>query len=113
TPASVRSQMIAVEHIRISSRRSFAEVRRKLEGAVPKLDTGIAEALGSGDRKRAKDYEDNGPKLSIFGERDHGALLQIAGHQHATPPDRWITKALLRGAATYPLGYAVLHQADT
>jgi uncharacterized protein (DUF302 family) len=79
TPASVRSQTIAVEHIRISSGRSFAEVRRKLEGTVPKLDTGIAEVLRSGDLKRAKDYEDNGPKLSIFGERDHGALLQIAG----------------------------------
>jgi hypothetical protein len=79
TPPSVRSQTIAVEHIRISSGRSFAEVRRKLEGTIPKLDTGIAEVLRSGDLKRAKDYEDNGPKLSIFGERDHGALLQIAG----------------------------------
>jgi uncharacterized protein (DUF302 family) len=79
TPASITSHKIAVEHIRISSGRSFAEVRRKLEDTVPKLDTGIAEALHSGDQKRAKDYEDNGPRLSIFGERDHGALLQIAG----------------------------------
>jgi uncharacterized protein (DUF302 family) len=78
-PASITSQTITVEHIRISSERSFAEVRRRLEGTVPKLDTGIAEALRSGDQKRAKDYEDNGPRLSIFGERDHGALLQIAG----------------------------------
>jgi hypothetical protein len=76
---SVTSQTIAVEHIRISSRWPFAEVRRKLEGHVPKLDTGIAEALRSGDHERAKDYEDNGPKLSIFGERDHGALLQVWG----------------------------------
>jgi len=79
TRASVTSQTIAVAHIRISSGRSFAEVRRKLEDTVPKLDTGIAEALRSGDRKRAKDYEDNGPRLSNFHERDHGALLQIAG----------------------------------
>jgi hypothetical protein len=77
--AFITSQTIAVEHIRISSERSFAEVRRKLEGTVPKLDTGIAEALRSGDQKHARDYEDNGPRLSIFGERDHGALLQIAG----------------------------------
>ena len=63
TQASVTSQTIVVEHIRISSGRSFAEVRRKLEGTVPKLDTGIAEALRSGDQKRAKDYEENGPKL--------------------------------------------------
>jgi hypothetical protein len=43
----VKSRTIAVEHIRISSERPFAEVRRKLEGTVPKLDTSIAEALGS------------------------------------------------------------------
>jgi uncharacterized protein (DUF302 family) len=79
TPASIRSQSIAVEHIRISSGRPFAEVRRKLEATVPKLDTGIGEALSRGDQKRAQDYEANGPKLSIFGERDHGALLQISG----------------------------------
>jgi hypothetical protein len=79
TPASTTSQTIAVEHIRISSGWPFAEVRRKLEGTVPKLDIGNAEALRSGDHERAKDYEENGPKLSIFGERDHGALLQIAG----------------------------------
>jgi len=30
-------------------------------------------------QRRAKDYEENGPKLSIFGERNHGALLQIVG----------------------------------
>jgi|SRR5712664_2146413 len=75
----ITSQTIAVEHIKISSGRPFAEVRRKLEGTVPTLDTGIAEALRSGDQKRAKDYGDNGPRLSIFGQRDHGALLQIAG----------------------------------
>lgn len=75
------SRTIAVEHVTISSGRPFAEVRLKLEGTVPKLDTGIAQALGSGDQKRAKDYEENGPKLSIFLERDHGALLQIMGRR--------------------------------
>jgi hypothetical protein len=52
--AFITSQTIAVEHIRISSERSFAEVRRKLEDTVPKRDTGIAEALRSGDQKRAR-----------------------------------------------------------
>ena len=70
---------IAVEHIRVSSARPLEQVRQKLEATLPKLDTSIAEALGSGDQKRAKDYEENGPKLSIFVERDHGALLEIAG----------------------------------
>jgi uncharacterized protein (DUF302 family) len=77
--ASVTSRTIAVEHIRISSGRPFSEVRRKLERTVLMLDKGIAETLSSGDQKRAKDYEENGPKLSIFLVRDHGALLRIAG----------------------------------
>ena len=79
--ASVTSKTIAVEHIRMASERPFAEVRRKLEDTVPKLDAAIAEALTSGDQKRAKDYEENGPKLSIFEQRDHGSLLQIAGRR--------------------------------
>ena len=77
----ITSRTIAVEHIRISSGRPFAEVRRKLEGTVPKLDTDIAEALAGGDRQRAKQYEDDGPRLSIFEERDHGSLLQIWGRR--------------------------------
>jgi hypothetical protein len=81
TQASITSQTIAVEHIRISTGRPFAEVRRKLESTVPRLDTAIAEALARGDQERAKDYEESGPKLSIFEVRDHGALLQIAGRR--------------------------------
>ena len=70
---------IAVEHIKISSERSFEEVRRRLETSLPKLDASIAEALRRGDQKRATDYEKNGPKLSIFEERDHGSLLKTFG----------------------------------
>jgi hypothetical protein len=77
--ATFASQTIAVEHIKISSERSFAEVRRRLEGALPKLEASIAQALRSGDQKRAMEYEKNGPKLSIFEQRDHGALLQTFG----------------------------------
>src|SRR5262249_34325115 len=40
------SQTIAVEHIKISSERSFDEVRRRLEATLPRLDASIAEALG-------------------------------------------------------------------
>jgi hypothetical protein len=86
TKISVTSRTIAVEHIRISSGRPFAEVRRRLEGAVPRLDAGIAAALASGDQKRAKDYEEKGPKLSIFEVRDHGVLLEIAGNRRNALP---------------------------
>jgi Domain of unknown function DUF302 len=77
--ASITSRTIAVEHIKISSDRPFAEVRRKLEDSVPRLDPSISEAPARGDQKRAQDYDQNGPKLSIFLAREHGALLQIAG----------------------------------
>jgi uncharacterized protein (DUF302 family) len=79
TQPTVTSRTIAVEHIRIASGRPFAEVRQRLESAVPELDPSIAEALARGDQERAQAYHDNGPKLSIFLARDHGALLQIAG----------------------------------
>jgi hypothetical protein len=75
------TQVIAVEHIKISSERSFAEVRRRLEGTLPKLEASVAQVLRSGDQKRAMEYEENGPKLSIFEERDHGALLQTFGRR--------------------------------
>src|SRR5215471_1477776 len=79
--ANFACQTIAVEHVKISSERSFTEVRRKLEDTLPKLDASIAEVLRSGDQKRATEYEANGPKLSIFEERDHGSLLQAFGRR--------------------------------
>ena len=79
TQATFTSRTIAVEHIKISSERSFADVRRRLEGTLSKLDASLVEALRSGDQKRARAYEETGPKLSIFEERDYGALLQIFG----------------------------------
>jgi hypothetical protein len=79
TQATFASKTITVEHIRISSERSFAEARLRLEDVLPKLDVSIAEVLRTGDQKRAKDYEEKGPRLSIFEKRDHGALLQIFG----------------------------------
>src|SRR5262249_19303800 len=77
--AMFASQTIAVEHVKISSERSFSEVRQRLEDTLPELDASIAEVLRSGDQKRATEYEENGPKLSIFEERDHGSLLQAFG----------------------------------
>jgi uncharacterized protein (DUF302 family) len=75
----ISSHTIAIDHIEIRSKRPFDEVRRKLEETVPQLDPTIAAALKEGDQARAQDYGDDGPKLSIFLVRDHGALLQIAG----------------------------------
>jgi hypothetical protein len=70
---------IGVEHIRIESTKSFAEVRAALERNVPSLDPTLVKALAGGDVERANREKQQGPELSIFGVRDHGALLAIAG----------------------------------
>jgi uncharacterized protein (DUF302 family) len=75
------STAVNVEHIKIASQRPFAEVRAAIETSVPKLDTHIATALREGDTGRARDYDECGPALSIFQQRDHGSLLEIAGHR--------------------------------
>lgn len=77
--AIITSRTIMVEHIRISSALPFAEVRRKLQAALPPRDPDIVAALRSGDKDRVRDYEENGPTFLLEQELDHGALLQIAG----------------------------------
>lgn len=76
---SISSQTIAIDHIELRSIRPFDEVRRRLEETIPQLDQTIMTTLNKGDLAGAQDYDDHGPKLSIFLIRDHGALLQITG----------------------------------
>ena len=73
------NQTIAVEHIRIESVKSFADVRAALERTVPHLDPSLVKALDAGDVARAIQEKKEGPELSIFQSRDHGAILQIDG----------------------------------
>jgi uncharacterized protein (DUF302 family) len=77
-PAMIK-QTIIVEHIRIESAKSFADVRAALERSVPHLDPSLVKALDDGDVERADREKKEGPELSIFQVRDHGALLKIAG----------------------------------
>jgi uncharacterized protein (DUF302 family) len=80
----VTSRTITAEHITISSSLTFAEARRKLEEGTPKLDLNIVDYLGRGDEEKVRSYEQAGPALSIFLDRDHGALLKIyAQHSNA------------------------------
>jgi hypothetical protein len=72
-------QTIAVEHVRIESAKSFADVRVALERTVPQLDPSLLKALGDGDVERVSREKKEGADLSIFLIRDHGALLKIAG----------------------------------
>ena len=70
---------IVIEHIRIESAKPFADVRAALERTLPRLDPSLLNALGEGDAERVSREEKEGPELSIFLVRDHGALLKIAG----------------------------------
>src|SRR5258705_2082299 len=75
---TMTKQTIALEHIRIESTKSFADVRAALERSVPHLDPGLVKALDDGDVARADREKKEGAELSIFQVRDHGALLKIA-----------------------------------
>ncbi len=79
--AKVTSRPITIEHVSITSKRPFAEVRAAIEADLPKLDTNIQVLLSNGDQEGIKTYEAYGPKLSMFLERDHGELLAIAGRK--------------------------------
>jgi hypothetical protein len=76
---NMTKQTIAVEHVRIESAKPFADVRAALERTVPRLDPSLLTALGEGDLERAAREKKEGPELSIFLVRDHGALLKTAG----------------------------------
>jgi uncharacterized protein (DUF302 family) len=75
----ITKETIAIEHVRVESAKSFAEVRAALERTVPQLDPSLVRALGEGDVERVSKEKKEGSELSIFLIRDHGALLKIAG----------------------------------
>ncbi len=70
---------VTVEHVTIRSSNSFDAVRAALEALVPRLDDGFWTLLRYGLIDRARQELEAAAPLSIFGSRDHGALLAIAG----------------------------------
>jgi uncharacterized protein (DUF302 family) len=70
---------ITVEHVTIHSNNSFAAVKANLESLVPALDGGFWTLLRFGLADRAREELEAAPALSIFGSRDHGVLLAVAG----------------------------------
>ena len=112
-------ETISVEHIRIESAKSFADVRAGLERSVPQLDPGLVKALVDGDVARARREKEQGPELSIFEVRDHGALLKTAGNvRHALQYDigNPVTASLMTryqlAAALYAPIRVVLYEND-
>ena len=72
-------EKITVEHVTIRSSNTFDAVRAALEALVPRLDDGFSTLLRFGLIDRARQELEAAATLSIFGNRDHGALLAIAG----------------------------------
>jgi hypothetical protein len=72
-------EKVTIEHITIQSSNGFATVRAALEALVPRLDDGFLTLLRFGLIDRARQELEAAATLSIFGHRDHGALLAIAG----------------------------------
>ncbi|HLK83710.1 MAG TPA: DUF302 domain-containing protein [Xanthobacteraceae bacterium] len=82
------SKVISVEHVTIHSGKAFDAVRTKLEGLLPRIDDGIFTLLRYGEAARALRELEKSPPLSIFGLRDHGALLAVANlHRRAIQYD--------------------------
>jgi uncharacterized protein (DUF302 family) len=81
TSRSVNTTTLFVEHVTIPSQKSFESVRERLESPVPRIDDGIFVLLRHGEAERARRELEQSPTLSIFGSRDHGALLKIHGLQ--------------------------------
>ena len=52
--------------------------RAAIERSVPSLDPGLVKALDDGDVERADREKNEGPELSLFQVRSHGAVLKIA-----------------------------------
>ncbi len=72
-------EKITVEHVTIRSSKTFPAARAALEARVPRLDDGFLTLLRFGLVDRARQELEAAATLSIFGHRDHGALLAIAG----------------------------------
>jgi uncharacterized protein (DUF302 family) len=77
--STIDIQKIQVEHVTIRSTKGFDAVRSHLEGLVPRIDDGIFTLLRYRETARALRELEALPALSIFGFRDHGAAVQVAG----------------------------------
>jgi uncharacterized protein (DUF302 family) len=79
THALYSARANTVERVTISSTKPFEDVRAKLATLAPRIDDGIFTLLRYGESPRALRELEACPPLTIFGQRDHGALLAIAG----------------------------------
>ncbi|KQS74270.1 hypothetical protein ASG32_27605 [Methylobacterium sp. Leaf361] len=77
----ISSVPVTTEHVTIRSAKPFEAVRAALEAAVPLIDNAYVQLLAAGKVDAARDLLWKQAPLSIFGTRNHGQLLQVAGLQ--------------------------------
>jgi len=77
----ISSVPITTEHVTIRSAKPFEAVRAALEAALPSIDNAYVQLLAAGKVDAARDLLGKQAPLSIFGTRNHGRLLQVAGLQ--------------------------------
>ncbi len=73
------STPVQIEHVTLTGSALFERVVAALRARVPALDGSYQAALASGDVGAARAALERLAPLSIFGARDHGQLLRIAG----------------------------------
>src|SRR5215469_6165853 len=73
------SRKIEVEHIVLDSPKPFAQVRAKLEAAIPLLDKDVASLLRLGLSDALRSRLETLQGLYVFLKRDHGALVGLHG----------------------------------
>jgi uncharacterized protein (DUF302 family) len=74
---TVTRRTLQVEHVRIDSTKTFAEVEAALDDSVPQIELSVNAALAGVEQGAT--VSELRPKLFIFLKRDHGALLQVTG----------------------------------
>lgn len=79
TSPTIHTTTVAIEHVVMRSTLPFEDVRQALERTIARIDDGIFTLLRYGETRRALAELEAMPALMIFGMRDHGALLGIAG----------------------------------
>jgi uncharacterized protein (DUF302 family) len=75
----ITQNTISILHVTIASEKPFEQVKETLESLVPRLDEAVFLLLRESKGEQALRKLEEGPALAIFGFRDYGALLQIAG----------------------------------
>lgn len=76
---SISRRTVDVSHVVIESTKPFDDVRHSLEASIAHLDEEIPVLLDDGMTDRLRQRLEAAPELSIFIERNHGALLQLYG----------------------------------